>query len=193
MADGKLMMKKWAAALQEFAQKTNRDFMKDPQGTIRRLQPKNAIAFEKVYKQYLKDCGLEDFLGECRVEQYEIYTEGLFSGRKVLAISTEIEYGHWNHMPPDLIKSSWLFTSPDLKSAIGMVVKLTDGKGGYRKLILGQKEGDTWSISQQEWDGIMKKMWMYSEAEVIYYMFLQFLMPDVCPKNINKLKNGRLC
>lgn len=194
MAYDKLMIKKWAAALNEFSQKTNGDFMRNPQEALKVLQPGKYRAFESVLRAYLKDCGVYGFLGECDVARYNIYTEGLFSGRKELAIVTWIGYGHWNDTPKDTIRESWLMSTANDNAAVGLLVKLTDGPDKYRYIIAGRKKEDTWLISHEEWESLTKKTRLYlpDQSLLISYTLLHFLMPDLCPANPGKLNAGRM-
>ena len=111
MADKDLMFKKWAAALNEYSQNINNKFMKNPQAALAVIQPGKYLALQSNFRSYLKDCGVPDFLGECDARQYELYTSGLFSGRKDLGVVTDIAYGHWNYPLKDLHKQCWLLSS----------------------------------------------------------------------------------
>ena len=194
MADKDLMFKKWAAALNEYSQNINNKFMKNPQAALAVIQPCKYLALQSNFRSYLKDCGVPDFLGECDARQYELYTSGLFSGRKDLGVVTDIAYGHWNYPLKDLDKQCWLLSSPDQKTAAGLCVKVTAAsKDCYRYIVIGPKKGDTWELSQKDWNEIKKKsLGVFEEHELVCYMLLQFLCGDVCPKNMAKLKVERI-
>ncbi len=195
MADSSLIMKKWVAAHTEFAQKTNGDFLQNPAATLDKVYPMGVSyinrdrAFEKILKKYLADCGVEEFLGECGAYQYSVYTSGLFKGRSDICNITNIIYAHWNNMPENLIKESYLVASPDKKTAIGVAVTVTNGKGGYDWVIMGKKPEDTWTIPQANWEKMNKDAGLLGDTiEFICYMLVTLLLSDLAPKNMGKLR-----
>lgn len=195
MADNSLIIKKWIAAHNEFAQKTNIDFIKSPAATLEKVYPMNVDyvsrnrVFEKTLKQYLKDCGVEEFLGECGVYQYSVYTSGLFKGRDDICNITNIIYTNWNNMPADVIKESYLVASSDKKTALGVAVRVTDGTGGHKWIIVGRNDNESWIVPHADWEKMSKEAGLFEDTiEFICYTLVAFLASDKLPKNIGKLR-----
>ncbi len=180
MEDKKLLMKKWAIALNEFAKGINTDFMKDPAAVLRRVGSGGGL--QKEYTAYLADCGVPEFLGESDVRRYRLYTKAFLRRPEEMGTAADIEYRHWNTDTGGVIKQCILLASPDGARALGMAVRISDGAGGFDLLFLGRAREDVWEIKRKEWEEIERQSPLEGGA-LISYTLLGLLkdegqMPD---------------